>query len=395
MILDCPTCGAALMYDPETGKMKCESCNNLYETYELSTDYVRRGEKEVDEYAATSETTSDVMDFNIYSCTACGAEIMVNDVEVSTFCSYCGQPTLIFSRIESRRKPRYILPFTVTKEKAVSLIKEQFDNGYFVPDDIRNVKMERVRGIYIPYWLYDIHYEDLEILQGTVGSGKNASTYFYSRKAECDFEHLAIEASKQLNDTISRKLNPYHTAYMKDFSIEYLSGFYADHYSVKTDKLKGQAIMRAQSTFENEIKRSIPAHDVRVLKKKPTFEITNEEYALFPAWFLTFRNNNRPYTLLVNGQTEKVIGSVPYDRKKAIGTFLILGILISIIIWCFFYPLLLSVKPVFLFPFVWFAFLAVTPLYYGINNLKDVRMSRQLSGLSETDLYVKNRQGDD
>ena len=154
--------------------------------------------------------------------------------------------------------------------------------------------------------------------------------------------------------------------------------------------------MRAQQTFDNEIKRSVAASAVGIIKKNPSFEITATDYAMFPAWFLTFINDGRPYTLLVNGQTEKVIGSVPYDKKKAINIFILLGIMISFIIWCILYPILLANKQILYFtftPLLWFTFLAVTPVYAGINNLKDIRASRKLSALSETNKYVKNRQG--
>ncbi len=68
--------------------------------------------------------TEEIMECTIYSCTACGAELMVNEVETSTFCSYCGQPTIVFDRVTSTKKPQYILPFMVTKEEAVNLIRQ-------------------------------------------------------------------------------------------------------------------------------------------------------------------------------------------------------------------------------------------------------------------------------
>lgn len=445
MILDCPACGAALVFDPETGKMKCESCSNLFETFELDENYIKKGEREINNVKArehnlmgdnivgseddSSDTTakltrqtnfdpeasfdnpiydhasdnneainldgleSNMMECSIYSCTSCGAEIMVNDVEVSTFCSYCGQPTLVFSRMAETVRPKYVLPFKVTKERAIALIKENFANGYFVPEDIKNVKMERVRGIYIPYWLYDIHYEDNQFLEGVVGSGKNSRTYYYFRKAECDFDKLALDASVKLDDTISRKLNPYHTGYMKEFSMEYLSGFYADFYDADTEKLKGQAILRAQSTFDNEMKRSVSASSVRILKKHPSFQVTDTHYALFPAWFLTFINEGRPYTILVNGQTEKVVGSVPYDMNKVFRCVMILGFFLSVLIWCILYPYLLAQRVVFPFTYLSMLILMIPFISRGKENFQKVRESRELTALAQTNQYVKNRQG--
>ena len=40
-------------------------------------------------------------------------------------------------------------------------------------------------------------------------------------------------------------------------------------------------------------------------------------YALVPVWILTTRYQDKPYTFMMNGQTGKVVGSLPYDSGKA------------------------------------------------------------------------------
>lgn len=395
MILDCPACGAALVFDPVTGKMMCESCGNLYETYELSEDYEKRGQKET-EYGGDAKKVlsedGDTMEVNIYSCTACGAEIMVNDVEVSTFCSYCGQPTLVFSRLESARRPRYIIPFKVTKAQAISIIKDNFADGFFVPDDIKNVEMKRVRGIYIPYFLYDIHYEDTAYLLGTVGTAQNSKAICYYRKAECDFDKLAFDASVRLDDTVSRKLNPFYPGYLKDFSMEYLSGYYADFHDANEDKIRARAILRAKSTFENELIRCVAANNVRILKNYPKFEMTGIHYALYPAWFATFVNDGKPYTLIINGQTEKLVGSVPYNKEKVKKTILILWLLLTIILWCILYPWFLFLKNPISIHYLTGLIMMAPGIKFGFKNFYDIKKNTKLTALKQTDRYVKERQ---
>lgn len=465
MIIDCPACGAALMYDPGTGKMKCEACESLFETYELEEDFQARGEKEMhyssfdeaddarrearlgasgissrpteslkrvdntgksgglklagvaagtanpsfnpesdfdhpvydhtDNYGQPDYNETDIdddtMECNIYTCTSCGAEVAINDVEASTFCSFCGQPTVVFNRVDSQKKPKYIIPFSVTKDRAISLIRERLNKGFFVPEAIKNFEIERVRGIYIPFWLYDIYYHDDQYLKGTVGSGKNSHTYYYHREADCDFTRLTLDASKQLNDESSQRLEPYYTKDIKDFSLEYLSGFYADTYDVNTSQLDGLALSRAREMFQLEVNKSIDAHSISVLKNSPEFRITKTEYAMFPAWFLTFRYEDIPYTLLVNGQTEKIIGGIPYDRAKVSTSFAVLAAIITVVATFILYGLLGSddedaIKGVFAILIMSGAALAM-----GISTLKKVKESTALTSLSETNNFVKNR----
>ena len=40
-------------------------------------------------------------------------------------------------------------------------------------------------------------------------------------------------------------------------------------------------------------------------------------YAMMPVWILTTNYQGKPYTFMMNGQTGKVIGSLPIDKRKA------------------------------------------------------------------------------
>lgn len=454
MIIDCPACGAGLMFDPESGKMKCEACESTFEPYELEDDFEKRGQKELqheekkntgsssglklaggaigaaveqaveqttpvrptfnpepvfnpesdfdhpvydhaniysqEDYNVTDDN-EETMECNIYTCTSCGAEVAINDVEASTFCSFCGQPTVVFNRVASKKKPKYIIPFSVTKERAISVIRQRLNKGFYVPEDIKNFEIERVRGIYIPFWLYDIYYHDSQYLKGTVGSGKNSHTYYYYREADCNFTKLTLDASKQLNDETSQRLEPYETKDIKEFSLEYLSGFYADTYDVNTSQLDGLALSRARNLFQEAVNNTVNAHDIRVLKNNPDFKIIKTEYAMFPAWFLTFRYENIPYTLLVNGQTEKIIGGIPYDRAKVTTSFAIIAAIISVFITMILYVMLQDPDEDTMKMIMTFVFFGITGLGIGLNNLKKVKESMALTSLSSTNNYVKNR----
>ena len=85
--------------------------------------------------------------------------------------------------------------------------------------------------------------------------------------------------------------------------------------------------------FDEEIIKSVRAHKVTIKTKDTKAEMINREYMMFPAWFLTFRYEDEPYTILVNGQTEKVVGAVPYDKVKMRLFFVLIAAIASI---CFF-----------------------------------------------------------
>ena len=324
MIVKCPNCDGPLSFDAGSGKMKCEYCGGEFETE-----------------AVNNQPAQEYMECNIYSCTSCGAELAINGVETSTFCAYCGQPSVVFSRVSQELKPKYIVPFSVSREEAISIIRNKLSKGKYVPEEIKNFKEECVRGIYIPYWLFDIDYEDQQMIRGEVGSDDNKKTRLYYRHAKCSFDDVALDASERLADETSQRLEPYKMSEKKPFDPNYLSGFFADKYDVEANDVMKIARERTKKFFDDEVKETVSASNKVIVGSNPKVTFKEKSYTMLPAWFLTFRYQDEPYTFLVNGQTKKVVGGVPYDKGKFAVTFGILSVIMSVIsifvLWKFFY----------------------------------------------------------
>ncbi len=421
MICKCPKCDGALEYNPAYDKMECPYCGSTFTTHEamahqrLQDNAVKMtapsanngpvGGWENNPYAQQAEQASTqsadangqiTMECNIYTCTACGAELAVNGVEASTFCAYCGQPTIVFSRVSKELMPKWVLPFRIQKEQAVNGIREKLNKGIFVPKAIKNFEVEKVRGIYVPYFLFDVYYYDWQRLRGTVGSGKHKRTKYFVREAECEFKKLTCDASKQLNDESSQRLEPFDLRVIKPFEPGYLSGFYSDRYDLDDKQLAGVAIGRSKELFDKEIVKSVSASNVHIVENNPKYQIRNAEYALLPAWFLTFRYKNEPYTMLVNGQTGKVVGAVPFDKTKLVSMFVSLAVVASII-FTIFMNFFLSGNIdgdsmgdlITIIGVVGFFFYAT-----GIGAFRSVKKNIELTKASRTAKFVRERQDD-
>ncbi len=426
MICKCPKCDGALEYAPETDKMECPYCGSAFGVEEVMTsqkkqDNVIKMEAPSaggtqfqpwgQEVAAQTQQsiqsgqnvqqgnsipeTHQTMTCNIYTCTACGGELSVNGVEASTFCAYCGQPTIVFSRVSEEMMPKFILPFRIQKEQAVGAIREKLRKGIFIPGEIKNFEVEKVRGIYIPYWLFDVYYYDNQYLRGTVGSGKNKKTKYYIREADCDFRGLTCDASRILNDESSQRLEPFDLRGLKDFDAGYLSGFYSDQYDMKKEQLYGVAIGRSKELFDAQVKKSVRANNVSIISNMPKHEIKRAEYALLPAWFLTFRYKNEPYTMLVNGQTGKVVGAVPFAKAKLSAMFATLAVL-GTFIGTPLAKVMLSASDVedATEGTIWLLVVAAMMFFAGMGFFNTVKKNVELTKARKTAKYVKERQDD-
>jgi len=376
MICKCQNCSAALFYKPTSGMLECDACGAAFWPSQFEEPDAVENEMQVD----------------YYSCTACGAQLAVNGVETSTFCSYCGQPTVVFDRVSSAKKPDYIIPFSVSKEKAVSLIRAHIEKGNFVPQEIKNFEVERVRGIYIPFWLYNVEYADTQFLSGEVGSGKNSHTEYFMRKAKVLFHDMTLDASVQLNDGVSQRLEPYDTRGLVDFRSAYLSGFYADCFDYKAEDMMGYATYRCKILFDAEVRKTIRADKIMLQSSHPYSNVVDSKYAMLPAWFMTFRYEDTPYTILVNGQTSKVVGAVPYDKNLVKTRMIVIALLIALVCLPIMYALLLSEDSdvmELIFIIMGSAFLCWRT---GVKKMKDLKNSIERTKESAMHKFVKDRQ---
>jgi len=356
MIIKCLNCGGALQFDPVTQKMVCNFCISSFDPETVGFRPETKGEKEmaasnepatpqqpqpndIPEYA--DEETSELsrlknanttyIDYSIYNCSACGAQVSLNGVESATFCVYCGQPTIVLDRIIKDRAPERIIPFSITKERAIQKIKDHFSKGSFIPKDVMECKPECVRGIYIPYWLIDMNYEAQVLFRAKINRNNNTETVYHYRWGKSHMTSLTIDASKQLANSVANRLDPYNLDALKPFDVSYLSGYYADCGDLSDKEIKEQAEVRAMTLFNNKLKRKVHSEgssNVSIHDQRFRATFNKMEYVMLPAWFMTFRYDNRSYTVLVNGQTGKVTGASPYDKPAAI----LLGVVMFIVL---------------------------------------------------------------
>ena len=287
------------------------------------------------------------IDNKIYTCTTCGAELALTGTETSSFCAYCGQPTIVYSRMEKSLMPDSIIPFLVNREKALELIQRRLNSGFLIPKKVRKFEPDRVRGIYIPYWLFDASYADSMVISSKVKSGKTTTTKYYRVNTHCDLFYYPVDASRALDDKISRKLEPYDYSGMRPFNIAYMSGFYSDRFDMSADTMMMTSMYRAQSQMYDIAKRKVPGSPIGITDSSPMFHVRKKYYTMLPAWFMTFKYEGLPYTVMVNGQNGKVVGAVPYDKKRLFmligGLSLALSVVLTPIIAILF-PIMLEVK---------------------------------------------------
>ena len=316
----CPSCGAELRFDIPSQKLVCDHCGTSISPYQ---------------YQDTNEATqdNDTYEVNIFRCPQCGGEIISTSTAAAEFCSYCGASVVLENRLSREKKPVSIIPFSRTKENCKKAYVDKMKQSIFTPNAARDRNcINGFRGIYMPYWMYDVENK------GNVEMPSNCSTI--SADVDAEYYGISYDASSSFNDDISKSLAPYDITHTMKFTPGYLCGFYADTSDVSSNIYEQSAVDFANTDVS---KRLCAAEGKQISSTTSVYTIKpncsgtaehakNASSALFPVWFMSYKQGNRVAYATVNGQTGKVCADMPIDIKKYILFSLLLAIPLYLII---------------------------------------------------------------
>lgn len=258
----CPACTGPLRFDSATGKLQCDFCGSSYEVAEIEKLYAEKDAQAAGAFRQAEEQTAadgewtaasgsdwgaDAEKLRVYSCPSCGAELICDETTSATSCPYCGNNTIVPGQFSGALKPDYVLPFKLDKAAAVAALKKHYGGKKLLPKAFSNENhIEEVKGVYVPFWLYDGSAEVDVRCHGTKVSGYSTARenvtvtnhYDVRRAGTVRFERVPVDASSKMPDDHMDAIEPFDYKELKPFSTAYLPGFLADKYDVSVQGLR-------------------------------------------------------------------------------------------------------------------------------------------------------------
>ena len=357
-MIACPNCGGNTKFDIASQQILCEFCDTKYDPYMF------------DNKSSDAIETQD-FEVTVFTCPQCGGEILSTDDAAAGFCSFCGASTILYSRISHEKRPGFIIPFQKTKDDCKKAYADLMKKAIFAPKELKDPKfIDGFRGIYMPYWTYYFTQQGTYHLKGkkSYRRGDYIYTDYYDLNGDIDayYKGITFDASSSFSDTISEALAPYDVKGMKAFTPAYLSGFYADtanvHSSVYQYDAEAIAVDESMKAIRNQsayrgYEVTAPGNAASQLNT----QLKTIDAAMFPVWFMSYRNRDRVSYATVNGQTGKVVADLPVDPKR----YLFGSVLLAIPIF-FILNLFLTLTPsIFLSAIA--AISAITAIIYGFE----------------------------
>ena len=319
----CPCCGAGLGFDPEKQKFACDFCLSEFDEAELSgAGAAEAAEKQ----KADGEAYCEQM--NLFSCPNCGAEVVADDNTVADFCYYCHNPVIHAGRLSGQMQPNRVIPFRVTREEAEEIFMKWCKKKLFLPKAFKSrAHAQQIQGVYFPFWVTDADatgsadFSATRLRHWQMGDYKYTETRVYriERAGEIHFEDIVTCALSDADKKMLEGVLPYPSEELTDFSLPYLSGFFAKKRDIERDALS-EEVRERMNQYTSALLRST----VREAYSTVTPETVNVnikeshwEYALLPIWVLTYTHKDgQVYTFAINASTGKIYGELPVSQAK-------------------------------------------------------------------------------
>ncbi len=340
----CPNCGGGLQFDPASQKYKCEYCLSAFTQEELER-------LQPDEAGDQNEQGADEGGFGnagaqpgapggagggkggsravIYTCPSCGAEIVTDETTAATFCFYCHNPVVLQGRLDGAYEPDYVVPFAIGKAKAREIFLGWLKKKKFVPKSFYSEEqIEKMTGVYFPYWTYSCRAEGHLEAEGTKASrtwvqGSTRYTenqrYGIVRDGEMNVEHVTRNALKKADRKLVEGVMPFEMKDMKPFSMGYLSGFMAEKRDIEHSEFDQQVEDEVRNYASSNLMSSVSEYsNVQTQIRQVELRDARWNYTLMPVWTLTYKDSasGQIYYFACNGQTGKVCGKLPIDKVK-------------------------------------------------------------------------------
>lgn len=325
----CPSCGAYLVFDPDSQRWSCPFCNSEFQEKELlakDEQYAQEAQAEAQAEkpdAQSAEAGAQV----VYNCPSCGSQIMTDETTVATNCYYCHNPVVLQGKLTNDMRPDSVLPFTISKDKAKSSFMDWVSKKRFVPKGFfSESELGSMQGVYYPHFV-----ADCEIDAVLDGEGRNTSIvntpkyivtntehYHVRREGELGFRSIMRPALGKVNKKLSDGIHPFPLDDVKPFAGAYLSGFLAERRDIDAESIKSDVLDEIEGYAKPLMEES--AHydslSAGINTKVKSFKT---KYVLLPTWVLTYPNPkdaSDPYYYVMNGRTGEVCGKLPINGGK-------------------------------------------------------------------------------
>jgi DNA-directed RNA polymerase subunit RPC12/RpoP len=350
--MKCPSCSA----DVEAAAAACPSCGNPVPSAAAAPQ--------------TSGQTGWGVELKSFNCSGCGASLAFDPAAMVAKCAYCGSEKIVVQPAPAPGtpaaaemvRPDYVIPFKVPKEKTAEVFQKWVNSRWFAPGDLKtSAQAGPMRGVYMPYWSYDVDtstwYEcqvgkDHQVEESYTEKTADGQTVQKMRKVtktdwspawgwiSNSYHDLLVLASKGLAQAFVKHLEPFKHEDRVSYAPQMLAGWEAEKYAIDQEtawKQFGQAMVREkeEASAESSVRHQRQADRVRGMHLETRYSKVASKYLLLPLYISAYQYGGKTWQFAINGQTGRAHGERPKSIPKILaavgaGLAVLVGLIVLI-----------------------------------------------------------------
>lgn len=288
-------------------------------------------------------------------CQTCGASLLVDPNQRTALCPYCASPSVV-ERPPShdRPHPHFVVGFTMTKEGAQGSVKEWLGRrSFFVQSSVKTGTVEAIKGVYTPAYLYSAmatsHYtaqigENYQETETYTEQDANGNTVvrtrtvtktehrYLSGQHSCYVSDVLVTGSRVVPNNELEAIEPFDLRMMRRYTPAVISGWIAEEPSLALPECYQLARQETMEKLNKELESFMPGDSHHGLTFNTVLDRETTELIYVPIWVLAIRHDPQkpPFRVLINGQTGRIYGKAPLSWLKILLVILLVIALIAI-----------------------------------------------------------------
>jgi hypothetical protein len=347
----CAACGAQAEWNPSKQLLVCPFCGTSApftldkESGALVENDLAKALRDLPD-----EARGWLAEKRTVQCQSCKAVSVFDPERVGQNCQFCGSPSLVdYKEIKAPIRPQGLLPFKVTESQVREQIRKWYASKWLAPGKLKSrALVDQVRGVYIPYWTFDAkavcpweaeaghYYYTTETYRDNQGRTQTRQVQHVrwepaSGLVEHFFDDEPVPGTHGVSNGLLRQVEPFATPELVPYDTAFLSGFIVEHYQV----VLLEAAQASQDAMTDKLRQmcaaQIPGDTSRNLVIHPTFSAQTFKHILVPVWLLSYLYGTRLFQVVVNGYSGRMAGQYPKSPWKI--AFLVLLAIIAFFIF--------------------------------------------------------------
>ena len=282
----CASCGAPARFDIMKQQYCCSYCGGQVGITEALAQ--KQGFRSIQRERIKNSAQSHRL--MRASCTGCGAELIFEESEAMSNCSFCGRALVRKDYLSSEELPELIIPFRITREEAISCLEEwcAANAGKAEARHLRKIAGS-LEGFFLPY----------ELVRGPVYS--KVSRMDASRVYRCSgyVDNVFVNCSRQLDNLLLDGVEPFELEELKEMDFRYAAGQRIKIGDIDAKELTRRVAAEVSNDYTPVVQKTLETKSVEV---DTDAQSVLRLPVLLPVYYLC----SGDLIAAVNGQTGKV-----------------------------------------------------------------------------------------